>query len=263
LAETPAQTGNAPPVNKVDEASETFIREVTDDFERDKLKSFWDRYGRTLIIAVSLGLIAFAGYLLWQGRQAKQRVAEADTYVAAMKDLAAGNEAGAAKAFETLSKTGTKGYKTLSAFELAASDLRNGKTEDAAKKYEAIAVTANLPKPVQDFAAMRALLIRFDTLAPKDAIMKLAPFAQAGQPWFATAAELQAIAHLKLGEQQQARKLFEALAKPPAVLGGTSANLVVDDVPASVRQRASQMVQMLGGTVPTDPSAAASAVPIQ
>jgi hypothetical protein len=246
---------------KIDEASQTFIREVTDDFERDKLKSFWDRYGRTLIVAVSLSLIAFAGFLLWQGRQAKQRVAEADTYVAALKDMAAGNEAGAAKVFENLSKNGTKGYKTLAAFELAASDLRNKKPEDAAKKYDAIAANTSLPKPVQDFASLRALMIRFDDMLPKEAITKLAPFAQSGQPWFATAAELQAIAYLKLNDQQAARKLFEALAKPPEALGATTASTVVDDVPVSVRSRASQMVQMLGGTVKADPAAASAIAP--
>ncbi len=262
MAETPALTGNTPALPKVDEASETFIREVTDDFERDKLKGFWDRYGRTLIIAISLGLIAFAGFLLWQGRQAKQRVTEADSYVTAMKDLTAGNEANATKLFDALAKSGSKGSKTLAAFELAAADLRNNKADAAASKFEAIAATAGLPKPVQDLAALRALLIRFDTLDPKQAIVQLARFAQPGKPWFATAAELQAIAHLKLGEQQQARKLFEALAKPQLTLGGAPVNQAVDDVPASIRQRASQMVQMLGGTVPADPAVATPATPL-
>ncbi len=231
-----------------------FIREVTDDFERDKLKGFWDRYGRTLIVAVSVGLIAFAGFLLWQSRQAKQRVVEADTYVAAMKELASGNEAGATKSFEALKQTGTKGYKILASFELAAADLRANKPEEAAKKFDALAADSSMIKPLQDLAAVRALTIRFDQMSPADAIQKLSPYAQPGQPWFATAAELQANAYLKDGKQQQARKLFEMLAKPPATLGGTATSAVVDDVPASIRQRATQMAQMLGGTVAVDPA---------
>jgi hypothetical protein len=250
-----------PPAKPTDtpsaDPSDAFFREVTDDLERDRLKGWWDRYGRTLITGISVGLIVLAGYLWWDGRQADARIAQADKYVQAVRDLEAGNMAKAKPVFDELAKNGSKGYQALSQLQLAAQALKDGNTAGAVKTYDAMAKNTGLPEPLQQFAQLRSVMVQFDTLKPAEAISRLTPLAQQGQPWFGTAGELLAIAHLNNNQQDKARVLFEILAKMPRDAKGKP--LANDDVPASVRSRAAQMVQMLGGKIDEPPVADAPA----
>jgi hypothetical protein len=240
VAQPPAKS-NAPEADP----SDAFFREVTDDLERDRLKGWWDRYGRTLITGISVGLIALAGYLWWDGRQADARVEQADKYVQAVRDMDAGNMAKAKPVFDELAKNGSKGYQALAHLQIASSALKDGRTADAVKIYDNLAMNAKLPDSLQQFAQLRSIMVQFDTLKPAEAIKRLTPLAQQGQPWFGTAGELMAIAHLNNNQQDKARVLFEILAKIPRDPKGKP--LITDDVPTSVRSRSAQMVQMLGG----------------
>jgi hypothetical protein len=231
--------------------SDAFFREVTDDLERDKLKGWWDRYGRTLITGISVGLIALAGYLWWDGRQADARIAQADQYVQAVRDMEVGNMAKAKPVFDELTKNGSKGYQALSGLQMAASALTDGNTAQAVKIYDTMAKNTGLPEPLQQFAQLRSVMVQFDTLKPAESIARLTPLAQQGQPWFGTAGELLAIAYLNNNQQDKARVLFEILAKVPRDAKGKP--LANDDVPSSVRGRAAQMVQMLGGKIDEPP----------
>ena len=46
--------------------SEAFMREVDEAVRQDQLTSFWQRYGRVLLVVLVLGLAAFGGWLYWQ-----------------------------------------------------------------------------------------------------------------------------------------------------------------------------------------------------
>ncbi len=245
LPPTNTGSGSAP------DASDAFFREVTDDLERDQLKNWWDRHGRTLITGISVGLIALAAYLWWDGKQADKRVAEADSYVTALRNLE-GDKAGEAKAvFAKLSKDGTKGYQALAKLQLAASALKDGKATEAVALYDGLAKDGSVPKALQEFASLRSTMVQFDDLKPADQIARLEPLAQQGGAWFGTAGELLAIAYLNNNQQAKALTLFEILAKIPRDAKGKPS--INDDVPPSVRGRAAQMVQMLGGKLDEPP----------
>lgn len=235
------------------DSSEAFFREVTDDLERDKLKGWWDRYGRSLITGISVGLIALAGYLWWDGRQAEQRVAEADKYVQAVRDMDAGNLAKAKPVLDSLAADGTKGYKTLAKLQLAAEAVKDGKTAQAAAAYDALAKDSSVPEALQQFAALRSIMVQFDSLKPAEQIARLEPLAQQGGPWFGTAGELLALAYMNNNQRDKALTLFQILEKIPRDPKGKPS--LTDDVPPSVRGRAAQMVQMLGGKIEEPPVA--------
>jgi hypothetical protein len=249
-----------PPKDQAPDPSDAFIREVSDDLERDKLKNWWDRFGRTLITGISVGLIALAGYLWWDGRQAEQRIAEADRYVDALKALDGDNAAKAKEVFEDLSRNGTRGYKTLAQLQLAADALKNGKITDAVALYDGLAKNSDVPEAMQQYASLRSTMVQFDGLKPEEQIARLTPLAQQDAPWFGTAAELLAIAYLNNNQQDKALTLFEILAKIPRDAKGKID--VTDDVPTSVRGRAAQMVQMLGGKLEEPPVSDDAAAPL-
>jgi hypothetical protein len=240
-----------PPKETTPDPSDAFFREVTDDLERDKLNSWWDRYGRTLMTGISVGLIGLAGYLWWDVKKVEQRVAEADKYVEAVRDLDAGNMAKAKPVFDSLAKSGTQGYKILSQLQLAADALKNNKTAEAVAIYDALGKDGSAPEAMQQFASLRSTMVQFDTLKPAEQIARLEPLAQQGGAWFGTAGELLAIAYLNNNQQDKALPLFQILAKIPRDAKGKV--IVTDDVPASVRGRAAQMVQMLGGKLDEPP----------
>jgi hypothetical protein len=49
-----------------DTPDEAFLREVDDDLRRERMENFAKTYGKWLIAAVVVFLIAVAGYLYWQ-----------------------------------------------------------------------------------------------------------------------------------------------------------------------------------------------------
>ncbi|MDB5714785.1 MAG: hypothetical protein JWO15_2182, partial [Sphingomonadales bacterium] len=56
---------STPPTNQA------FLREVDDELRRDQFASVWQRWGRLIIVAIVVLLVALGGFLYWQSRQAE------------------------------------------------------------------------------------------------------------------------------------------------------------------------------------------------
>jgi hypothetical protein len=90
-----------------------------------------------------------------------------------------------------------------------------------------------LPKPYRDAALIRQTALEFDQMKPDEVIVRLAPLAKPGEPWFGTAGELTALAMVKQGKKQEAGQLYAAIAKDSGV-------------PQTIRARAVQIAGTLG-----------------
>ena len=219
------------------------MREVDEELRRDQLATAWQRFGRIGIVAVLAGLIALAGWLYWQSRQQTQAGVEGEQLQAAFDQLQAGQASQAEPTLATLAKSRGDGYRALAL--MAQADLLLGKNDSkgAAAKFAAIAADTSLGQPFRDLALVRQTSIEFDTLPPQQVIERLRPLAVAGNPWFGSAGEMTAVAHLRRNRRDLAGKLFGQIAKS-------------EDVPDSTRQRAVQMAGLLG--VDAAPSAGAT-----
>src|SRR3546814_10818121 len=85
-------------------------------------------------------------------------------------------------------------------------------------------------------ALVRQTAFELGTIKPETVIARMKPLVDAkdpASPWFASAAELTAIAHYKLGQFDQAGALYGRIAKLP-------------DIPKSLQSRSVQMAGMLG-----------------
>jgi hypothetical protein len=213
--------------------SEAFLRDVDDDFRREQLQSLWQRHGRSAITALSLLLIGLGGFLLWQTNKRAKIDGFADRYIDAVQQVEAGKTDKAKAVFQVLSKEATPGYRAISQFDLAAAALADQKPSEAQAIFTKLAADKSLPAVFRDYATLRHTMIAYDTLAPADVITRLSPLAQETNPWFGTAGELVAVAHLKAGQPNLARPFFEALQRN-------------SDVPLSIRARAQEMARMLG-----------------
>lgn len=221
------------PTNNRAGSDEAFLREVDDAVRASDLTSFWTRYGRWLLLLLVAGLLAFAGWIVYQNQQQAAADKQSEEFVDALDKLRAGQEKEGRAKLATLAKADQAGYRAMAQMVEANLLGEDGKTKEAIAIYTKVAKDVSLPQTFRDLALIRQTTAEFDTLAPQVVIDRLKPLATAGTPWFGSAGELTAIAYLKQGKENLAGPIFAQIAKQ-------------EDVPQSLRSRAQQMAGALG-----------------
>ncbi|MEQ6331996.1 tetratricopeptide repeat protein [Sphingobium sp. MK2] len=212
--------------------SEAFMREVDEAVRQDQLTSFWQRYGRVLLVVLVLGLAAFGGWLYWQQHQQSQSQAVSEEMDAVLATAAGGSEPDA-KQLDALTKADQPGYRASAQLLKAGIAARKGDNKNAIALYAAMAADTALDQPYRDLALIRQTALEFEALKPQQVVDRLKPLAVEGAPWFGSAGELVAIAYAKMGKTDLAGPMFAALAKD-------------SNVPQSIRSRARQMAGVMG-----------------
>jgi hypothetical protein len=222
--------------------SEAFMREVDEAVRQDQLLTFWERFGRWIVVAVVVGLLAFAGWLYWQHHSKTQSEAVSEN-LAKILDTATGGGTPDAKALAALEQASQPGFRAAAQLTKAGVASRKGDAKGAIAAYKAMAADASLDAPYRELALVRQTALEFDTLPPQQVIDRLKPLAVEGAPWFGSAGEMVAIAYMKLRKPELAGPIFAAMAKD-------------EKVPQSIRSRARQMAGLLGidaVEIPTEP----------
>lgn len=215
-----------PPIN------DAFIREVDDAVRQDRLMWVWKRFGRWIVAAVILGLIAFGGWLYWDhySRQASGEVAEKAQKVILEVSR---HETPDAQALKTLESARQPGYRAIAMLTDAGVAAQKGDLKKAAALYGEIAENKDVAQPYRDLATVRQVALSFDAMKPQQVIDKLKALAIEGNPWFGSAGEMTAIAYMKMGKKDVAGPLFATIAND-------------EKVPQTIRSRARQMAGLLG-----------------
>jgi hypothetical protein len=219
-------------VDKRAATDEAFLREVDDAVRAGDLQDFWTRYGRWLVAAIVIGLMAFGGWIYWQNQQAAAAGANGEKFIAAMDKLDGGNEKGGLADLATLSKAEQPAYRAMAAIMIANVAAKTD-PKKAAAGYAKVVADTSLPKAFRDMALIRQTATEFDSLPPQTIINRLKPMSKPGHPWFGSAGEMTAIAYMKMGKENLAGPIFAQIAKQ-------------EDVPESLRARAQQMAGSLG-----------------
>jgi hypothetical protein len=213
--------------------NETFVREVEENLRRDQMRDFAKKYGGWLIAALVLFLAASGGYIYWQHRQAQQSEQQVEQLAEVYKNIGAGNMAGAPQKLDELAANGSKAVRASALFTRAAIAIQANDLKLATAKYRDVASDEGLPKPYRDIALIRQTTLEFDQLKPEEVISRMAPLAKPGNAWFGSAGELTAVALIKQGKNQEAGRLYAAIAKDNAV-------------PDTIRARSVQIASSLG-----------------
>lgn len=220
-----------------------FLREVDEALREEQMVEAVKRWAKPVGAAILVLLLAMAGYMVWDGQKKKAASELTEKTVLALDKIDAGQLDAAARDLEALRDQGSDGNKAVVAMTLAAIAMEQGKTEDAAKRFEAIAANSAMPKPFRDLATIRAVTIRYDTMKPGDVITRLKPLAVPGSPFFGSAGELLGLAYLDAGKPELAGPLLAQIGNDKTV-------------PESLRKRARQFSSGLGydggEQVPTD-----------
>ena len=219
------------------ETDDSFIREVDEEYRRAQLSRLWRRWGRWLIGAIVVFLVALGGLLWWRAEQQRAAGIDGEDYAQALARLEAGNAVAAAPVLKRLAASGG-GYAPLAKLTQAANLVTAGDTPSAVRIYTALAADAAQPRPMRDLALIKATRLEFDTLPPATVVTRLQGLSVPGNPWFGVAGEMTAMARLKQNQ--------------PALAGALLAGIARDTtLPSSTRGRAQQLGQALGANVPT------------
>jgi hypothetical protein len=214
-------------------SNEAFYREVDEELRRDQLKSVWQRYGWLIVGGVVLLLALIGGFIWWQDRQQAERGEMGETLTAVFSDVQAQNTKEVAPRLDRLAEEGTSGYRAAALLTKADVAIQDGNEAAAIAAFRTVAEDKGLAEPFRNLALIRQTTLEFDRLPAAQVIQRLKPLAQAGSPWFGSAGELVALAHLKQQQPAEAARIFAAIAKDRTL-------------PRSMRSRAVQMAGALG-----------------
>ena len=226
--------------------NETFYREVDEELRREQMATVWKRYGWLIVGGVVLLLAAIGGVIYWQHRQEVQRGEYGERLIGLFDDIQADRTDGVPAKLDALAAEAGPGYRAAALLTKGDLAIQAGRDAEAVAAFKAVAGDEAIARPYRDAALVRQTALEFDALPPATVIERLKPLAVAGNPWFGSAGEMVALAHLKANQPQQAAPIFAALAKD-------------EGVPPSIRSRAVQMAGALGVDAVLEPPVAAGA----
>jgi len=215
------------------QSSQAFLSEVDDELRRERLTSFWTRWGLIVGAAIIVALAAFGGYLYWQHRQHQAAGVDGEQLQAAYDALGQNDTKTAGEKLKALSNTNVDAYRALAEFTQADILLQKDDMKGAAARFAAIANDTSLAQPFRDLALVRQTMAEYDTMKPEAVVARLGSMAVPGNAYFGSAGEMVAIAYLRMNKRDQAGRLFGQIASDK-------------DVPDTLRQRAVQMAGVLG-----------------
>lgn len=217
--------------------NEAFLREVDENLRRDQMTGLAKKWGTAGAMLIGLFLMALAAFLWWRNHQAEQAGKDGEQLVQVLGAAEVGSAAPNDQRLTDLAQSPRDGYRALAKLTQASLTEKNDPA-GGAKAYQAIATDNGMPQAIRDLATVRAVALQFDSIPPADVVSRLKPLAIAGNPWFASAGELTAMAYLKMNRKDLAGPLFAAIARDK-------------DAPVGVRGRAAGMATALGQDVAT------------
>ena len=229
-----------------------FIREVDEDYRRERASKFLSRYSLLIAIVVVLIIAAAGGWRLWLDHRA-ETAAQANTrYDAASQLLAQGKGTEARQAFDALANDGPVGYGALARMR-AAQAQAVGDPEGGAKSFDVLAGDESLGQGLREAARTRSALIRIDSEDPAAFERRYGPFAAPGFGFRSTMRELLALAAMKRNDYPAANKYLNEIIVDPLA-------------PPALRNRAQAfagLVQAGPATPSTVPAPAAALTPVK
>lgn len=213
-------------------SDDSIFREVDEAVRQDQLKQLWDKFGLWIVAGAILIVTGVGGYKFWGYWQAEQAREAGARFIGGLAYLDDGKTGEALDVFRSLAQEGPSGYRKLSQFQLAALNVREGKTDEAVRIYDELAARSGTDDVQKAFAKIQAATLRLDQ-APFDEMLKrLEPMARGDNPWRHSARELLGLSAYRTGDTTVAERYF---------------NIVLTDqqTPAKMRQRAEMMLALL------------------
>lgn len=207
------------------------FREIDEEIRHDRALEIWKKYGNYFIALAVLIVAATAGYRIYDHFERQKAEALGLRFQVALEASTAGRSEDAAKEFQAIAAEGAKGYAILGRFR-AASDLGTVNKPEAIKLYDALSTDGSLPLVLQGLARLRAATLAVDDVTFDALKSRVEPLLPQGSPWAGLARELLGTKKLAANDYDAAAQYFDAI--------------VTDDAaPDSVKQRATMFLALV------------------
>ncbi len=216
------------------DSNESFLREIKQELDRERLENFWKRYGTLIIGAGAAVIVAVAGFQIWSSMERRAAQEAGAAYEQALDDVFAKKLDDASVKFSEISKSGPAGYGLLAGMQYAATLMEQGKTAEAVAEFEKVSKRGGGDPLIRSFAELQAASLRLGDADFNEMQNRLNPLIKEDQPWRFNAQELLGIAAAKAGKLDEAKAAFEKIVAEPRT-------------PPAIRQRANlRMLQIAG-----------------
>ncbi|APZ54223.1 hypothetical protein [Salipiger abyssi] len=212
--------------------TDSFIDEVTEEVRRDRLFALLKRYGwlAVLLVLVLVGGAAWREYAAARDRAAAQALG--DEILAALDADEAAARVDALAAIDAP----TPGAQAVLAMLTAAEAGRADENDVAAQSLEAVAANGDVPEIYREIAGFKALSRPDSGLSVEERRVGLEALAVPGKPLRLLAEEQLALIEIEEGARD------EAVARLRRIIEDSETS-------TGLRQRASQLIVSLGGTL--------------
>ena len=191
-----------------------FIREVSEDYRRERIIRFLTKNATALGILAVLIVVAAVGWRVYLDRRETTAQATNARYEAALALQRAGDADKAHAAFADIAKDAPPGYALLARMA-AAQTLAAHDPEAAAQAFDAIANDATISPALQDTARYRGAVLRLDSEDPKSFEHRYGRFSAAGFAFASGMRELLALAALKRNDDAAAGTFLDEIIADP------------------------------------------------
>ncbi len=216
-------------------ADDNFIREVNEEFRKERIKALWDRYGAVVVAAIVLILVGTAGYVGYRYWDETRANASGDAYSQALALADSGKTDEAIAAFSQLEKDGYGAYPLLARMRAETVKAESGDVAAAIQDFDAVAADNAIPSILRDMARLRAALLLVDHGSFADVSSRVEALTGDTNPLRHSAREALGLAAWKDGKSADALKLFDQIIADEAAPGG-------------VRERATVMAGLIRGS---------------
>lgn len=223
------------PAGQRDEV-DLFIDEVTEELQKDRAYKVFRRYGPYVGAAIVVIVLAAAvNEYLSAAATERARVAGA-ALIERLESDAAPEQAAAALAqgAETVDAPASALFHLQQAAQLE----KAGDLEGALAAYGAVAARDDLSPLYRDLAVLRGAMAGFETKEPQEIIAELSLLTSPGRPYRPLALELTALAEVRDGRVEDARATLTRI-------------IEASETPGYLHQRASQLLEAIGGEPPS------------
>jgi hypothetical protein len=198
------------------------FREVDEEVRREQLRKMWERYGRYIIAACVLLVVAVGGWRFYEWNEAKKAAEAGAQFEAAMALVNEGKNKEAEEAFAKIATgTGsTSSYRMLARFR-EASELARRDPKAAVAIYDQLAADRGNGTELQDLAAVRAGTILVDTAPYGDIRQRLEPITAQDRAFRHSARSMLALSAWKANDTTAMRRWTDMILADPETPPGT------------------------------------------
>jgi hypothetical protein len=155
--------------------NDALFREVEEEMRREQLAKLWERYG-IYVIGLAVAVIAVVGGTkLWESRRLAAAEAAGAEFETATKLLDEGKSEDAAKAFDALAANGPKGYAGLAQLSQAGAYLKLDKRAEALAIFDKLASDGSADPLLASYARLQAAALRVGEADYAEIENRLAP----------------------------------------------------------------------------------------